>query len=79
MVFIAKQTVPYLLKHLIMWQYSIEAAKDASSIGIIGGADGPTAIYLSSHKSTYSVFGYLICWLVLLACYKPLNKRINHR
>lgn len=43
-----------LYKQLFLWYLSIKYRsdfKDASTIGIIGGADGPTAIYLSNSKS----------------------------
>lgn len=45
---------------------------EAASIGIIGGADGPTAVYLTSRGSRhFSV--YLILFLVTLTLYKPIK------
>lgn len=38
--------------------------KESASIGIIGGADGPTAIFVTSNFNGVSVCG-LICILIL--------------
>ncbi|SDL06181.1 sodium ion-translocating decarboxylase subunit beta [Natronincola ferrireducens] len=47
----------------------------ASSIGIIGGADGPTEIYLSG--DTYSAIIGISVLILLLALYKPLKMIIK--
>jgi Na+-transporting methylmalonyl-CoA/oxaloacetate decarboxylase beta subunit len=44
---------PHLMKLWLTWRFGQELGdtpgiKEATSIGIIGGADGPTSIYLSS-------------------------------
>ncbi len=48
--------------------------KDSASIGIIGGADGPTAIYLSGINPLQLFFNqYVILFLILLVLYKPFE------
>ncbi len=42
--------------------FPLDRMKDASSIGIIGGADGPTAIFISSKMAPR-----LLCWLLVYA------------
>lgn len=42
---------PCLLQLYLSYKFNMDT-KNASSIGIIGGADGPTAIYLSSQLSS---------------------------
>lgn len=42
----------FIMKHILV----INNSKEASSIGIIGGADGPTTIFLASSGS-YSING----------------------
>lgn len=46
---------PHLLKLWLTWRFnldfeSISGVEEASSIGIIGGSDGPTTIYLASSE-----------------------------
>ncbi|NLG87765.1 MAG: sodium ion-translocating decarboxylase subunit beta [Clostridiaceae bacterium] len=43
-----------LLSKYLTYKFNINA-KDAGSIGIIGGADGPTAVFVSGHAGTYWV------------------------
>ncbi len=54
---------------------------NGSSIGVIGGADGPTAIFVSSAPSGFvqmATFG--VCSLIVLLClYAPLRKTIRNR
>ena len=50
---------------------------EASSIGIIGGADGPTAIFVTSKIHWPSICGLLavIIWAILIAVIVYLNKK----
>lgn len=41
-------------------KYSIDVA-DASSVGIIGGADGPTAIFISSNTTGFRYIFLILC------------------
>jgi len=41
-----------LLALYLSYKFKINA-KDAGSIGIIGGADGPTAIFVSGHNNSH--------------------------
>ncbi|QEH67354.1 sodium ion-translocating decarboxylase subunit beta [Cellulosilyticum sp. WCF-2] len=55
-----------------------ENGKEAASIGIIGGADGPTAIFISSSASLEPV-AITICGLILVVgigifIYKKIKK-----
>lgn len=49
------------------------------SIGIIGGSDGPTAIFLSSSNSFYFLPAliFLFIFIISLALYKPMKKIIE--
>lgn len=54
------------------------SSKPASSIGIIGGADGPTVVFLAGDPGCFMIFILFICLLILLlALYKPLKKIIK--
>lgn len=44
----------FLLPMYLLHKFQIDA-NGASSIGIIGGADGPTAIYVAGQSSSYSI------------------------
>ena len=44
----------FLLPAYLLHQYRIDA-KGASSIGIIGSADGPTTIYVSGQSSVWQI------------------------
>ncbi len=51
---------PHLLKLWLIWRFkldfgSISGVEEASSIGIIGGADGPTAVYLTSSQPNLQI------------------------
>ena len=51
---------PHLLKLWLTWRFnldfeSISGVEEASSIGIIGGADGPTAVYLTSSQPNLQI------------------------
>lgn len=48
--------------------------KNAASIGIIGGADGPTAIYIGGSNLLILILNqYVILFLILLVLYKPFE------
>ena len=51
-------------------------SKQAASVGIIGGADGPTTIFITSHVNwpvIYALVGVITAGLVALFLY--LNKK----
>lgn len=50
---------------------------DAASIGIIGGADGPTAIFLTSKINWQSIYGLIgvIILTILVVFIMYLNKK----
>ncbi|EYE88068.1 hypothetical protein Q428_09995 [Fervidicella metallireducens AeB] len=54
----------YLLSLYLSHKLNIDT-REAGSIGIIGGADGPTAIYLSGQSSSY-LFTAIFALLTIL-------------
>lgn len=57
----------YLAKLFLFYKYNINV-KDAGSVGIIGGADGPTAVFLSGRlpfQFFTAVFGVLTIFGVI--------------
>lgn len=63
----------FIMKHILI----INNSKKVSSIGIIGGADGPTAIFLTS-SGTYSIFGlFSILTTIGIVIYIYLRKKTN--
>ena len=52
---------------------------NADSIGIIGGADGPTAVFASSDINWLEIFGVIsiiavAVFVILIICHKKKNK-----
>ncbi|MEL7648845.1 MAG: hypothetical protein AAGU76_12170 [Sedimentibacter sp.] len=70
LVVIGKVTCNLLLMAYISYKYGADL-KGAGSIGIIGGADGPTSIYLTGSQGLYStlIFVLLAVIAVGLALY----------
>ncbi len=54
----------YLLPLYLSHKFNIDT-RDAGSIGIIGGADGPTAVYLSGQSSSH-LFTAIFALLTIL-------------
>lgn len=54
-------------------------ARSSASIGIIGGADGPTAIFVSQKMSGYMLLNMMeiILFVLLLLLYKPIKDVIE--
>lgn len=50
-----------------------------SAIGIIGGADGPTAIFLSGNPFISIIWSKLAFFAILMLLYVPTKKFLNHR
>lgn len=67
----------FLFRMYLQLRYKIDTS-DASSIGIIGGADGPTTIYISSKTDTVImpvVFALLsVVGIVILIATKKVKK-----
>lgn len=55
--------------------------RQAASIGIIGGADGPTAIYIAGKISAalMPVAAFIIFFIVMLLSYKIVKSIIERR
>lgn len=49
--------------------YSMEAA----SIGVIGGADGPTAVFISGDRMSLLLFMNVVLFAFLMMLYKPIK------
>jgi len=48
--------------------------RQAASIGIIGGADGPTAIFLTGKLLSHNLLVYIGVFILLLMLYFPLSR-----
>ena len=53
------------------------SAKEAASIGIIGGSDGPTTIFLVGNPISTFLIPILVLFAILLVFYKPIKKLIH--
>lgn len=55
------------------------SSSEPATIGIIGGADGPTAIFLSSHSNWLAIFGFIgiivAAIIVVLIIYRNKKKK----
>lgn len=69
----------FILRKLlgIMKLSNFFSAKEAASIGIIGGSDGPTAIFLVGNPVSTFLISNLVLFAILLAFYKPFKKLIQ--
>lgn len=47
---------------IMLWYFQIQVHSEAASIGIIGGADGPTAIFVTSAPAT----GHIVAVVLLI-------------
>jgi hypothetical protein len=50
----------------------------AASIGIIGGADGPTSIFIAGSPLAILSFSNVVFWIVLLLLYKPIKQMVEN-
>ena len=66
-------SLPYLMHFLNKYD------SGSPHLGVIGGADGPTAIFLSGNPLFYFLGSKLAFLLVLLALYLPTRKYINKK
>ena len=57
-----------LIKFLMDSNVNFLYGSDSSSVGIIGGADGPTSIYLASNKFSGSKLLAVIFFLISAIC-----------
>lgn len=69
----------FILRKLlgIMKLSNIFSAKEAASIGIIGGSDGPTTIFLVGNPISTFLIPILVLFAILLVFYKPIKKLIH--
>ena len=51
--------------------HSLFVDQQAASIGIIGGADGPTSIFITGEPIEFKIFSNLMLFIILLLLYKP--------
>lgn len=67
-----------IMRMYIQYRFQISNDNSASSIGIIGSADGPTAIFISGSRYSNSIT--IICALlsVLGITYLLITKKIRH-
>lgn len=72
----------YKLYEVLLFFFPINITYEAASIGIIGGADGPTAIYLTSKflPLLFSLLCFLaeifICIFVFVKSIKAVRKKV---
>jgi len=69
-----KHAILSLIIILIMPISSFISKTDSSSIGIIGGSDGPTVIFVSGNPVIESIIPKLVMFLLLLGLYIPMKK-----
>lgn len=61
---------------------SVNENKEAASIGIIGGADGPTTMFITGKiaERLFLVNSYgIFLFIILLLLYKPMKFRIEKK
>jgi len=64
----------FLLPIYLSYKFQIDL-REASSIGIIGGADGPTSIYLSSQQSPHIITAIFALLSIIGIIYILFHKR----
>lgn len=70
----------YIMIQAIKLLFRVEAPKDAaSSIGIIGGADGPTAIFLSNNQNPNYKYIWMFAFIIISTIFFILLKRQDSR
>lgn len=57
----AARLLKFLLGQILYWLMRIPVRTESASIGVIGGADGPTAIFVTSEPGT----GYIVAGLLI--------------
>jgi Na+-transporting methylmalonyl-CoA/oxaloacetate decarboxylase beta subunit len=69
----------FIMRLYIQYRFQIDTDNSASSIGIIGGADGPTSIFISGYP--YSGIFTIIFALLSVAgvVYLLVIRKVNHR
>lgn len=68
----------YKLYEILLFFFPIITTYEAASVGIIGGADGPTAIYLTSKLLLIPLLFSLLCFLAeIFICIFVLVKSIK--
>jgi Na+-transporting methylmalonyl-CoA/oxaloacetate decarboxylase beta subunit len=68
--------IRYLVPIYLEYKYEV-FTKDASSVGIIGGADGPTFIYLTNFKQQESTPLFLLLFILGLMCLFLMRRKEN--
>ena len=58
----AAKILKLLLGQLLYWFMQIPMRQETASIGVIGGADGPTAVFVTSSSAT----GYIVAVVLLV-------------
>ena len=78
-----------LKKHMILsalvagifkWMGSLlQRGREASSIGIIGGVDGPTAIYITKKATGYILWSIpgIAVFLLGMVLYRPVKRTVE--
>ena len=57
----------------------LSAAKNANSLGVIGGADGPTAIIVTTHVGWHNIVGLIELYLANIGLYFLTWAVLKHR
>ncbi|WP_432663196.1 sodium ion-translocating decarboxylase subunit beta [Wukongibacter baidiensis] len=76
-VFISFLLLLKLLKFIFVASLLSSFEDSSASIGIIGGADGPTAIYLASRVPSLGITIFCILFIITLLLYFPLKKYLS--
>ena len=58
----AARVLKLLFGQILYWIFQIQVRQETASIGVIGGADGPTAIFVTSDPAA----GYIIAVVLLI-------------
>lgn len=75
---------------LVQLLWGLKTTREAAAIGVIGSADGPTAVFVSGKSTIFSnpliwkllvpVFGpAIIAFVIAMLCYIPVKKFIGNR
>lgn len=70
--------IQYLVPLYVKYKYGI-FTKDASSVGIIGGSDGPTSIYLTNTEQQVSTPVFLILFILGLMYLFIMRRKSNKK
>ena len=79
MIFIVTFATVLLCTVLAVVLFASAANSKAGSVGIIGGADGPTAVLISSALLTSPVILFMACFVVFLLVFFVIRRLMVKR